>query len=107
MIFAWRMVRVPGTGPCQAVGGQSAGDPGPSLPPPRHHRHLPSLAIVSNGGRARQDMQITAHKVYIIVMISLSQTRASSRNVTSVSRTVHSGQQASSSVMQVISARTE
>ena len=76
-------------------------------PPPRHHRHLPSLAIVSNGGRARQDMQITAHKVYIIVMISLSQTRASSRNVTSVSRTVHSGQQASSSVMQVISARTE
>ena len=107
MIFAWRMVEVPGTGPCQAVGGQSAGDPGPSLPPPRHRRHLPSLAIVSNGGRARQDMQITAHKVYIIVMISLSQTRASSRNVTRVSRTVHSGQQASSSVMQVISARTE
>ena len=67
--------------------------------------NLPSLAIVRNGGRARQDMQITAHKVYIIVMISLSQTRASSCNVTSVN-TVNSGQPASS-VMQVISARTE
>ena len=96
---------MPGTGPCQAVGGQSAGDPGPLPPPPRHHRNLPSLAIVRNGGRARQDMQITAHKVYIIVMISLSQTRASSCNVTSVN-TVNSGQPASS-VMQVISARTE
>ena len=107
MIFAW-MVEVPGTGPCQAVGGQSAGDPGPlppPPPPPRHHCNLPSLAIVRNGGRARQDMQITAHKVYIIVMISLSQTRASSCNVTSVN-TVNSGQPASS-VMQVISARTE
>ena len=43
MIFAW-MVEVPGTGPCQAVGGQSAGDPGPLPPPPRHHRNLPSSA---------------------------------------------------------------
>ena len=53
MIFAWRMVRVLGTGPCQAVGGQSAGDPGPSLllPLATTFHHLPLWAMGAEPGK--------------------------------------------------------